>query len=74
MKVQLRIKKDGTLLYAGTHDVVDADSFGKACADAWSKLRQEQLDQETSIGALMEHLDGNELDQLNGAHISLDRA
>jgi hypothetical protein len=74
MKVKLRIKKDGTLLYAATHDVADADSFGRACADAWSKLRQQQLDQETSIGALMEHLDGNVLDQLNGAHISLERA
>ncbi len=74
MKVKLRIAKKETLLYAGIYDVADADSFGRACADAWSKLRQRQLEQETSIGALMEHLDTGVLDQLSGAHISLDRA
>ncbi|MGP0092403.1 MAG: hypothetical protein ACLPKB_20955 [Xanthobacteraceae bacterium] len=74
MKVKLRITKDDVLLHAGVYDVADADSFGRACADAWSKLRQAQLDQESSIGALMEHLDGNVLDRLNGAHLSLERA
>jgi hypothetical protein len=79
MKVKLRITKHGTSLYAGAYDVADADTFGKACADAWSKLRQEQLSKESSIGALMEHLEGhlldhNGLDQLNGAHISLEKA
>ncbi len=74
MKVTLRIVKNGTSLYADTYDVTDADSFGRACADAWSRLRQEQMDRETSIGALLEHLDSNVLDQLNGAHILLERA
>ncbi len=74
MRIILRITKDDALLHAGAYDVADADSFGKACADAWSKLRQAQLEQETSIGALMEYLDSNVLDQLNGAHLSLERA
>lgn len=74
MKIKLRITKEDALLHAGTYDVADADGFGRACADAWLKLRQAQLEQETSIGALMEHLDGNVLDQLNGAHLSLERA
>lgn len=74
MKVRLRITKNDTAIYSGMHDITDADDFGKACADAWQKLRQEQMEKESSIGALMEHLDDNVLDQLNGAHISLDKA
>ena len=73
MKVTLRITKDGISIFAGTYDIADADSFGKACADAWLKLQQERLDKESSIGALLEHINDNVLDQLNGAHISLDR-
>jgi hypothetical protein len=73
MKVQLRITKNGALLYAGSCDGADADSFGKACADAWSKLKQEQLDAESSIGALIEHLDDNVIDRLNGAQIALSK-
>jgi hypothetical protein len=74
MKVKLRIMKDDISLYAGAYDIVDADSFGKACADAWWKLREERLTKESSIGALVEHLDSNVLDLLNGAHIRLDKA
>jgi len=73
MKVKFRVTKDGTSLYAGDHDVVDADSFGKACAEVWRKLRQQQMAKETSIGALIEHLDSGVLDQLSGARISLER-
>lgn len=73
MKVELRITKNGTSIYAGTHDVADADSFGKACADAWMALRRERLREESSIGALFEHIDDNVLDQLNGAQISLEK-
>jgi hypothetical protein len=74
MKVKLQIRKDGGSLYVGQHEITDANSFGKACADAWLKLRQDQFAKESSIGALMEHLDGNVLDQLNGAQISLEQA
>ena len=74
MKVKLRIMKQGTSIYADTYEVVDAESFGKACADVWSQLRKRQFEKETSIGALMEHLESNVLDQLNGAHISLEKA
>jgi hypothetical protein len=74
MRVQLRITKGGTAIFADAYDVSDADSFGASCADAWSKLRQRQLDKETSIGALMEHLDNTVLAQLYGAHISVEPA
>ena len=73
MKVELRITKNSTSIYAGTHDISDSDSFGKACADAWSALCQRRMSKETSIGALFEHIDDNVLDQLNGAHISLNK-
>ena len=73
MKVELRITKNGASIYVGAYDVADAESFGKACADAWSKLRQEQLGEESSIGALFEHIDDGVLDQLNGAYISLEK-
>jgi hypothetical protein len=74
MKVQLRITKSGASIYAGTYDIWHAESFGNACADAWRKLRQQQMEKESSIGALIEHVDGGILDQLNGAHISVDKA
>jgi len=74
MRVKLEISKNGTALYSQAHDITDADSFGKACAQAWWKLRQAQLDRESSIGALMEHLDNNVLDELNGSYITMERA
>ncbi|MGO9008022.1 MAG: hypothetical protein ACLQIQ_19090 [Beijerinckiaceae bacterium] len=74
MKVTLRITKNGTSIYTGGYEIADAESFGRACADAWLKLRQQQLAKETSIGALMEHLETNVLDQLSGAQISLEKA
>jgi hypothetical protein len=73
MKVKLQIMKHGVLLHAAIYDVADADSFGKACADAWAKLMQEQQRRESSIGALMEHLESGVLDQLNGAQIGVER-
>lgn len=73
MQVQFRIIKDGSLLYEKSYDVSDAASFGTACADTWMNLRERTLGQATSIGALMEHLDDNVLEQLNGAHISMQK-
>lgn len=71
MKIELRVTKDGTSIYTGVHEVFDAESFGKAWADAWLALRQERLGKESSIGALFEHIDDGVLDALNGADISL---
>jgi hypothetical protein len=73
MKMKLQITKHGVLLHAAIYDVADADGFGRACADAWAKLMQEQQGKESSIGALMEHLEDGVLDQLNGAHIGVER-
>ena len=74
MKVKLRITKAGASIYEGTYHVADAESFGKACADAWGRLKQQQMEKETSIGALIDHLDRDVLDELSGAHIMLERA
>jgi len=73
MKMRLRVVKNGSSMYTGAYDIVDAESFGKAYEDTWCKLQQRQMLAETSIGALMEHLDSGVLDQLSGAHITLDR-
>ncbi len=74
MKVKLRIRKHGDALYEGTYHVGDADSFGRACADAWSKLQEQRLASASSIGALFEELDEGLLGELLGADISLSRA
>ena len=73
MKVHLRITKHGSPMYTGNYDITDAESFGQACADAWFKLKQLQMEQESSIGALMEHLDNSVLDQLHGAQIIIHK-
>ena len=71
MKAQLQITKNGTVMHSGVYKIDDADGFGKACSIAWSALRARQLDEETSIGALMEHLDRGVLDLLTGAQITV---
>ena len=73
MKLRLAVTMDGMSRYAGTYDVADAESFGKACADACSKLIEERLRQDSSIGALMERLENGFPDQLDGTHISVER-
>ena len=73
MRIKLQITKDGTSLYAGAYEVGDAQSFGKACSDAWQQLQEAQLNRETSIGAVMEHVNDSVLDQLDGSTISITR-
>jgi hypothetical protein len=74
MKIHLCIEKSGSELYKGTYDIYDADSFGRACADAWEKLREQRFAKATSIGALIDALDERLLDELNGAKIAVSRA
>ena len=73
MKIDLRVQKAGAVLYRGQHDVSDAESFGTAFAEVWTRLREEQLARASSIGALYEELDERLLDVLEGAEISLTR-
>jgi hypothetical protein len=71
MKLALRITKAGTTLYAGIYDITDAETFGKACTDAYSKLLREQFLKETNVGGLREHVE-NEASLLDGALISIE--
>src|SRR6516162_100162 len=69
MKAQLQVTKNSALLHSGVYNIDNADDFGKACADVWFALRERQLNNESSIGALMEHLDRGVFDLLAGAQI-----
>jgi hypothetical protein len=71
MKARVQITRDGTVLHSGVYEIDNADGFGRACASAWSALRERQLNEETSIGALMDHLDRSVLDQLSDAQITV---
>ena len=73
MRVKLRVHKDGSALYEGAYDICDADSFGRACADAWTRLREHRLATATSISALFDALDDELLDDLFAAQISLSK-
>jgi hypothetical protein len=74
MRLKLQIKKEGASLFEGIYEVTDAESFGKACAEAWSQLRLRQFVQATSVGALMETLNNDVLDTIDGADIRLSKA
>ncbi len=73
MKIELRVKKGGVPLYQGAHEIIDADSFGRAFADVWAQLRDRRLQKATSIGALMEVLNDDLIEDLNGAQIELEK-
>lgn len=70
MKLELVVRrKDGTQLYEGVHEIVDAESFGRAFTDVWGQVHDRQLQKSTSIGALMETLNEGVLEELEGAVI-----
>lgn len=71
MKMELRIGRHGSSLFKGTYDVTDAESFGRACADAWTQIRTKRLDEASSVGALMDLLNQNVLEELQDAEITL---
>ena len=73
MKIKLTISRKGAALYEGVHEVTDAESFGRAFADAWVQLQDRRLQKTTSIGALMEVLNDDMLEELNGAQIGLEK-
>ena len=74
MKVKLRIQKGKAVLEERTYDISDAQSFGKACADLWTTLRDDRLAKATSIGALYDQLNERLLDELYGAQITISKA
>ncbi|HEX5997969.1 MAG TPA: hypothetical protein VFZ16_01025 [Hyphomicrobiaceae bacterium] len=73
MKRKLRISKEGAVLYEGVHEVFDAETFGRAFAEMWRQMQDRRLQRTTSIGALMEVLNEELVDELNGAQIGLEK-
>jgi hypothetical protein len=71
MKVRLKVQKGDVVLHEQNYDVSDAESFGKACAHVWTALREQRLEHASRIGALLEHLNDQLLDELDGACLSL---
>ena len=72
MKLKLSIRKEGVVLYEGVHEVIDAETFGRAFAEMWTQMQDRRLQETTSIGALMEVLNEDLVDQLNGAQMRLE--
>jgi hypothetical protein len=73
MKVKLSIRKKGATLYEEVHEISDAEGFGRAFADVWAQLQDRRLQKTTSIGALMEILNEDVVEQLNGAQIGCEK-
>jgi hypothetical protein len=73
MKVKLSIRKKGATLYEGVHEITDAEGFGQAFADVWAQLNDRRLQKTTSIGALMEVLNEDVVEELNGAQIDFEQ-
>ena len=73
MRVKLEVRKAGKRLHEGVYEIDDNASFGEACADVWSSVRDQCAARATSIGALMDTMDDNVIDELNGAEIRLQK-
>jgi hypothetical protein len=73
MRLKLSITKNGAVLCESVHQVVDAESFGRAFALVWTQMQDRRLQKTTSIGALMEVLNEDLVGELNGATISLEK-
>ena len=71
MKLKLSVSKKETVLYEGVHEVIDAETFGRALASVWTQMQDRRLQKTTSIGALMEVLNEDLVAELNGAQIGL---
>jgi hypothetical protein len=74
MKIKLHITKESKTLLENRYDVSDANSFGEACADAFSRLRSKELRETPNVGAMMDRLGLNVLEILDGATISITKA
>jgi hypothetical protein len=73
MKVKLSIRSKQATLYERVQDIADAEEFGRAFADIWAELQDRRLQKTTSIGALMEVLNEDVVEELNGATIGIEK-
>jgi len=73
MKVKLEVIKAGKRLHQGNYEIDDKTSFGAACAEAWSDIREQCMARATSIGDLMETMNENVIAEFSGAEIRLTK-
>ncbi len=73
MKIKLIIWKKGIVLYEGVHEIIDAETCGQAFAGVWAQIKDCRLQKTTSVGELMEVLNEDVLEELNGAEIRLEK-
>ena len=73
MKIKLIISKKGVALYEGVHEITDSESFGRAFSDVWAQLHDRRMQKTTSIGALMEALNEDVVEELDGAQLGLEK-
>jgi hypothetical protein len=76
MRISLQLKKDGRVVYQGSHDISDAESFGRAMAQVWTSINEARLARTTNVGQLMD-LTSEEaadvVDEIGGAVLVLTR-
>jgi hypothetical protein len=73
MKIKLSLRKNEATLYEGLHDITDSESFARVCADVWAEMQDRRLQKTTSIGAPMEVLNEDVVEELNGARIGVEK-
>lgn len=73
MKIRLIIQKNGVVLYEGLHEIFDAETCGRAFAGLWAQMEDRKLQKTTSVGELMEVLNEDVLEELNGAEIRIEK-
>jgi hypothetical protein len=73
MKIKLSVTKKGASLYEGVYDIIDSEGFRQAFGDVWAQLQDRRLQGTANIGALMEVLSEDLLEELNGAEIRLEK-
>jgi hypothetical protein len=73
METKLIIWKKGAVLYEGLHEIIDSESCGRAFAGVWAQMEDRRLQKTTSIGEMMEVLNEDVLEELNGAEIRLEK-
>jgi hypothetical protein len=74
MRIKLSVTKASTLLYQGIHDIEDSQDFRRAFGDVWFELQNRRLQKAPNIGATMEAVAEDLLEDLSGAEIRLEKA
>lgn len=73
MKMNLKLVKDGNVIYECVHEANDAQNFGDAFAAVWDALHARRAQQTTSVGELMSVINDDVLDEVNGATVTVER-